>query len=67
MDTSSIVTGQQMVSSVAETWSTTISPLDCPMQTIGMRLATWYVLPMSRMTRFVAPARATNVGSGRAE
>ncbi|MBQ2628355.1 MAG: hypothetical protein IJG13_01625, partial [Kiritimatiellae bacterium] len=38
MPTHSISTGQQMVSSVAETWSTSISPLDCPMQTIGMRL-----------------------------
>ena len=36
----SIVTGQQMESSVAETWATSISPLDWPTQAIGIRLVT---------------------------
>ena len=66
MLTHSISTGQRTESSVAETWSTSISPLDRPMQTTGMRLVTWYVLPMRRMTRFVARASdERRIGQGR--
>ena len=67
MATDSIVTGQQICSSVGEFCHTSMSTFDLPTQDSGMLHETVYVLPIRTVTRFVSPARAIKLGSGNAQ